>query len=254
MRRSACVLLLATVLVAGFVSAGGLHGLGSARSSAPGTSAASPGPATPRPPEYGPPPAVGASDALSSEERVRAEGLARAAIRKRTASSAHVRRRLVLLAVERQRAEHAGKGRRADALFYDYATDEAVRAVVDLDAGLVGDVAASRGVQPPPTPEEARQALELILADPTLGPALKRTVLSMAGIELTGSGGLSASAVAFRAAQAHGLRNAGAVAACGRQRCVQLFLKIPQGGWIDASRVVVNLSRRQVVVLTPPGP
>lgn len=140
----------------------------------------------------------------------------------------------------------AGRHTMAQVDLYDYATDSLLTRDVDLSTGQVAGTVRRHGVQPPPVADEVRQALALLLADPRLGPGLRTDYTAETGKPLRGPAQLAAQGMTYRAGQAAGA----SVARCGVHRCVQLFVRVPGGKWIDTSRVVIDLSARRVAVIS----
>lgn len=136
---------------------------------------------------------------------------------------------------------------------YDYATDSLLTRTVDLSTGRVTGTLRRHGVQPPPTADEARQALAVILADRRLGPGLRTDYTAATGKALTGPSQLVVQAMTYRTHAGTGPAATAArdpLAVCGTHRCVQLFVRVPDGGpWIDTSRLVIDLSARRVAVV-----
>lgn len=138
--------------------------------------------------------------------------------------------------------------RRADVYLYDYDKDRAIRRVVDLETGKVESTKTFRG-QPPIAPDEAVRATGLVLADERLGAGLRDTYEKVTGKPLTSASQVRSQAVRFKADLAVGAKNRQRVSDCGVHRCVQLFIELPNGQWVDTSRLVVDLSTDRVQVL-----
>ena len=103
--------------------------------------------------------------------------------------------------------------------------------------------------QPSATAAEARRAAELVIQDQRLGPLLREDFRHTTGKPLTSAKQLRTQALIFRVSQATGATNASDVAACGKHRCVFVFLQLPNSGWVDSTRLVVDLSAGRVHVL-----
>ncbi|NSC21298.1 Tat pathway signal sequence domain protein [Streptomyces albus subsp. chlorinus] len=152
-----------------------------------------------------------------------------------------------LLATDLSEDAEAGRPRRAEVSFYDYADDALIHRTVDLDVGKVTGTDTSRGSQPPPAWAEAHEAAELLLKDP-LGAGLRADYRRAAGKKLTRAGQLGTQGLTYVPHTERG----DALDACGKQRCVRLFTRVAGGGpWIDTQRFVINLSDRTVHRLGP---
>ncbi|MFC4067388.1 hypothetical protein [Actinoplanes subglobosus] len=122
-------------------------------------------------------------------------------------------------------------GRQAEIYFYDYKTEKLVKQVVDLTTGKLTKSFSATGMQPPASEQEARTALELLVADP-LGK-------SLAGVD-----GLVPTAHIYTAKPA----DRGA-SQCGRNRCVQLIVQTEDGRFLSVSEFIIDLSGRTVARL-----
>lgn len=131
---------------------------------------------------------------------------------------------------------------------YDYATDTLLTRDIDLTTQHVVSTARQHGVQPPPTLDEVRQAMTLVLADPRLGDGIRTAYRTQTGRTLTASSQLTLQGMIYR--HANGGQPGAPTTACGAHRCVQLFSRIPGGKWIDTSRIVIDLSARHVTVIS----
>ncbi|TMU99538.1 hypothetical protein [Streptomyces sp. DASNCL29] len=138
---------------------------------------------------------------------------------------------------------------RAEVQLYDYASDTLITRVVDLRSKKVLDSTRRHGVQPPPTLAEAREAVKVILADRRLGPGMRESYASQTGKRLTSPAQLRLQSMSFLGSRAEGVDGARKVSRCGEHRCVQLFVRIPGGKWIDTSRIVIDLSARRAAVI-----
>ncbi|MFF7212446.1 Tat pathway signal sequence domain protein [Streptomyces sp. NPDC008238] len=133
--------------------------------------------------------------------------------------------------------------RRVEVLFYDYGHDRLVKKTVDLTAGTVERTDTATGLQPPPSPDETRQAAALLIGD-ALGAGLRADFTAATkGRELTSPGQLRLRGISFNTAEQ--FAPAG-LAKCGRHRCVRLFTQVKDGPWIDTTQLVVDLSDRTV--------
>jgi hypothetical protein len=178
-----------------------------------------------------PSPAPG--DPLSQDEIRRATEVATASSRAHMASG-----RLELLYVERD-DDKAEADRRAEAYLYDYAEDALIVRTVDLAEGKVVEEAKGRGVQPPPSRREELRAAELLLAHPKLGKGVRSEYKKAAGRQLRSAADLQVRGLIFR-------DKAGA---CRTHRCVRLFVRLPDGRYLDTSRIVIDLSAKKVHTL-----
>ncbi|MBP8539162.1 hypothetical protein [Streptomyces sp. MK37H] len=138
---------------------------------------------------------------------------------------------------------------RAEVQLYDYASDTLITRVVDLRSKKVLDSVRRHGVQPPPTLAEAREAVKVILADRRLGPGMRESYASQTGKRLTSPAQLRLQSMSFLGSRAEGVDGARKVSRCGEHRCVQLFVRVPGGKWIDTSRIVIDLSARRAAVI-----
>ncbi len=138
---------------------------------------------------------------------------------------------------------------RAEVQLYDYASDTLITRLVDLRTEKVLDTARQHGVQPPPTLAEAREAVKVVLADRRLGPGMRESYTSQTGKRLTSPSQLRLQSMSFLGSRAKGVDGARKVSRCGEHRCVQLFVRLPGGKWIDTSRIVIDLSARRAAVI-----
>ncbi|MFE1550802.1 Tat pathway signal sequence domain protein [Streptomyces sp. NPDC058718] len=133
--------------------------------------------------------------------------------------------------------------RRAEVRFYDYAKDELVTRTVNLGTGKVERSAAQRGVQPSAHPDELREALELILANP-LGKGVKEDYKDATGKQLTSTEQLWFNGDVYRPYREANVP--AQLADCGKHRCVRLVTKVLNGAWINTRNLIVDLSARTV--------
>ncbi|MFD5386587.1 hypothetical protein ACFWMG_16905 [Streptomyces sp. NPDC127074] len=138
---------------------------------------------------------------------------------------------------------------RAEVQLYDYASDTLITRLVDLRSKKVLDSARQHGVQPPPTLAEAREGVKVVLADRRLGPGMRDSYTSQTGKRLTSPSQLRLQSMSFLGSRAKGVDGARKVSRCGEHRCVQLFVRLPGGKWIDTSRIVIDLSARRAAVI-----
>ncbi|GII61915.1 hypothetical protein Skr01_20000 [Sphaerisporangium krabiense] len=107
-----------------------------------------------------------------------------------------------------------------------------VRSESTADAGPAG--AATR---PAPTRWEEARATEVLLAQPRLGALVRRSYAAAAGRPLTSPAELRVHSLIFRR---HG---------CELHRCLQLFVRFPDGRWLDVGRVIADLTTGELRVL-----
>ncbi|MEU0842437.1 hypothetical protein ABZ370_23600 [Streptomyces sp. NPDC005962] len=137
----------------------------------------------------------------------------------------------------------------AEVQLYDYASDSLITRLVDLRSGKVLRSARQHEVQPPPTLAEARQAVKVILADRRLGEGMRASYKAETKKPLTSPSQLLIQGMSFLGSRAEGVKGAEQVSQCGAHRCVQLFVRIPGGKWIDTSRIVIDLSAGRTAVI-----
>ncbi|MFH8366693.1 Tat pathway signal sequence domain protein [Streptomyces sp. NPDC018031] len=145
-----------------------------------------------------------------------------------------------------EEATAADPPRRAEVRYYDYEDDTYITRTVDLDSGKVERTDTQRGVQPPPSGDEVREAARLVIADP-LGEGLRKDFLDATGRKLTGPEQLTVTGFVYRVDE----ENPGPerLAECGEHRCVRLFTRVVNGPWIDTRQLVIDLSDRSVARL-----
>ncbi|GIF02672.1 hypothetical protein [Actinoplanes siamensis] len=136
-----------------------------------------------------------------------------------------------------------GTGRQAELYYYDYASEKLFKQVVDLTTGKLAKSFSAAGMQPPASAQEAKAALDLLVADP-LGADFKAAYRKATGQDLSGTAGLVPTAHIYTSKPA----DRGATQ-CGKSRCVQLIVKTADGHFINVTDIVVDLSGRQVARL-----
>jgi hypothetical protein len=140
------------------------------------------------------------------------------------------------------------KSRKADVVYYDYAKNQSVEVVVDLNTNTpLETVVKPKGVsnQPYFTRPEITAAMQLIFNHPQMGPILRKAYQDVTGNTLTDVSVLEAQGgVYFPDHQSNLSRLA---AACETERCMQLFIPIDDTHFLDATNVVVNLSSGEVL-------
>jgi len=187
-------------------------------------------------------------DPLTAQERESATALARADARvHELLGSGRSRQIYVDFIAAKPARETYGSDqpphRYADVLFYRYDGDLGVRALVDLQARAVTDVARVNGESVPINGEEIAEAGRLALADP--------------GVARLFGGKIPAFRVATRPAtkqetndnRIEGLRTLGASPndPCYRHRCIALFFRT-NNRYVYLNRVVVDLTSQRVTV------
>jgi hypothetical protein len=216
--------LLAVVAGLGFVTAGGVAFWPGGGAEPPTAQAA---PAVRTAP-------AGADDPLTPEEVTRAREIAGAGARERLASG-----RVELLYVERDDDKAAEGRRRAAAYFYDYRTDRLIVRMVDLADGRVVEETAARGVQPPPSGREEFRAAAILLNDERLGRGVREAYAKAAGRPPASAADLSTRGLSYTAERGP----------CRTHRCLRLFVRLPDGTFLDTSRIVIDLSAKKVHTL-----
>lgn len=190
------------------------------------------------------------SDPLTDDEIKRAEQIA--ANRQLLDSAENVKgdrgpQRLTvdLVDPEDDGTDGANAPRRADVTFYDYKSDTLVTKTVNLDTGKVEETGTQHGVQPPLSRAENAEAATLLIADP-LGAGLKADYKDATGKALTSPDQLLLNGAVYRATP--GAQPA-VLDKCGEHRCVRLFPKVVNGPWIDARKLIIDLSAGKVARL-----
>ncbi|MEV0144198.1 MULTISPECIES: hypothetical protein [unclassified Nonomuraea] len=174
-------------------------------------------------------------DPLSDEEIRRAGDIATSA-----GPRAHFAAgRAELLYVERDDGKASEGTRRAEAYVYDYGTDTLTVRTVDLGEGKVVREVSGTGTQPPPSHREETRAAELLLAHPRLGEGVRTAYRRAAGKPLGSTADLWLRGLIYTARRG----------ACATHRCVRLFVRLPDGTFLDTSRVVADLSAKKVQIL-----
>jgi len=189
-------------------------------------------------------------DPLSEAEQARAEAIALADARVQAYLAGSTR--TAVLVVERHQESkdvyQAGHWpRRADTLVYDYQQDRLVQAVVSLASGLVDEVDVDAGVQPPLTPAEGRSALDIALADPAAGAAIRAAWQRATGGAPFDADALEPSPWVFRSDSLEPGTLPG-TESCGRHRCAQLMVATRDGVLLDGLPIV-DLSAERVASL-----
>ncbi|WP_436532176.1 hypothetical protein [Actinoplanes sp. HUAS TT8] len=137
----------------------------------------------------------------------------------------------------------ADGGRQAELYYYDYKSEKLFKQVVDLKTGKLAKSYSAAGMQPPASPQEAKVALELFVANP-LSADFKEAYRKATGQTFNGTDGIEPIAHIYTAKPADQGANQ-----CGKSRCVQLIVKTADGHFINVTEIVVDLSGRTVARL-----
>ncbi|BCY08623.1 hypothetical protein [Actinoplanes sp. L3-i22] len=134
-------------------------------------------------------------------------------------------------------------GRQAEVYYYDYQAGKLYKQVVDLKTGKLAKSYSAAGMQPPASPQEAKTALELFVANP-LSADFKAAFRKATGKTFAGTDGIEPIAHIYTSKPA----DRGATQ-CGKSRCVQLIVKTADGHFINVTEIVIDLSGRTVARL-----
>ncbi|WP_433366246.1 hypothetical protein [Streptosporangium sp. CA-115845] len=178
-------------------------------------------------------------DPLTGQEVAQATTIASAGSRSHLAAG-----RIKLLYVERDDDKDTSDRRRADAYLYDYGSDRLIVRTVDLGRGTVVRETVARGVQPPPSPEEETTAAGLLLAHPGYGKVAREAYARAGGGRLGSAADLGLRGLIFTPSG-----EKGPARRCEVHRCLRLFVRLPDGTWLDTSRLVVDLSAKKIHTL-----
>ncbi|MBB2913959.1 hypothetical protein FHS43_005268 [Streptosporangium becharense] len=178
-------------------------------------------------------------DPLTGQEVSRAAAIASAGSRTHMAAG-----RVELLYVERDDDKDTPARRRADAYLYDYGSDRLIVRTVDLGRGRVVRETVTRGVQPPPSKEEEATAAELLLTHREYGKGVREAFARAGGRRLTSAADLGLRGLIFTPSGEDGPARR-----CDTHRCLRLFVRLPDGTWLDTSRIVVDLSAKKIHTL-----
>jgi len=179
-------------------------------------------------------------DPLTGQEIAQATTIASAGSRSHMAAG-----RIKLLYVERDDDKDASPGRRsADAYLYDYGSDRLIVRTVDLGRGEIVRETVARGVQPPPSKEEETTAAALLLAHPGYGRTVREAYTKAGGGPLRSAAELGLRGLIFTPSGERG-----SAKECEVHRCLRLFVRLPDGTWLDTSRMVVDLSAKKIHTL-----
>ncbi|MFF3439974.1 hypothetical protein [Streptosporangium sp. NPDC002721] len=177
-------------------------------------------------------------DPLTGQEVARATTIAAAGSRSHMAAG-----RIKLLYVERD-DDKDSSGRRADAYLYDYGGDRLIVRTVDLGRGEIVRETVARGVQPPPSKEEETTAAGLLLSHPAYGKVARDAYVKAGGGPPRSAADLGLRGLIFVPSG-----ESGPAGECEVHRCLRLFVRLPDGTWLDTSRMVVDLSAKKIHTL-----
>ncbi|MGW0589418.1 hypothetical protein [Streptosporangium sp. NPDC002607] len=178
-------------------------------------------------------------DPLTGQEVAQATTIASAGSRSHLAAG-----RIKLLYVERDDDKDTSDRRRADAYLYDYGSDRLIVRTVDLGRGTVVRETVARGVQPPPSKEEETTAAGLLLAHPGYGKVAREAYARAGGGQLGSAADLGLRGLIFTPSG-----EKGPARRCEVHRCLRLFVRLPDGTWLDTSRLIVDLSAKKIHTL-----
>ncbi|HEV2853475.1 MAG TPA: hypothetical protein VHC97_11790 [Thermoanaerobaculia bacterium] len=184
-------------------------------------------------------------DPLTPEERQAASSIAYADARVSSFLGSGRNRQIYadFISVKWGSASDQPSGRYADVLFYRYVDDLGIRALVDLTAGAVLDVAHVNGESVPITTEEVQEAANLALADPRVAQLFGGTVPPF--VVATGP----ATEEDLNTNRIEGLRTVASSTEdpCFQHRCIVLFFRM-NNRYVHMDEVVVDLTTQTVNV------
>jgi len=122
-----------------------------------------------------------------------------------------------------EKSEQNNGSRWADTLVYDYATDELITTVINLESNSVVSVKRTRDMQPPLSDNELERAMSLVLEDDEEFSILAAEFKSITGEILTSKQQLQYKAFTFFADSMPNTVN-DASKECGKQRCAQILI------------------------------
>lgn len=134
-----------------------------------------------------------------------------------------------------------GTDRIVDVVLYDYTGNQAMLQEVNLTTDRVTS-SSREGVQPPPSPDEVDYAFALFLDDEAASADVRAEYTAVTGEELASIDQVGVSGGSF-------VPDAGTVGgeSCTLDRCVEMQIRIPGGGYLDTTGFVVDLSTRSVI-------
>lgn len=146
-----------------------------------------------------------------------------------------------VLLIERNEEKGAPKDqRRADVFIYDYASNELIESLVDLNTSEVIRSERKQGVQLPLTENELKRAKEIVFEDEDERAILEDEFRRISSRELTNTSELNIKAFTFLADSLPNRVNE-ASKQCGIHRCAQLMLYTHENIVFEISPIV-NLS------------
>lgn len=146
-----------------------------------------------------------------------------------------------ILLIERNEEKGAPSDqRRADVYIYDYATNELIQSLVDLNTSTVISSHRTKGVQLPLTPTELKRAKAIVFDDEDELAIIKDEYRRITQKEMTNVSELNIKAFTFLADSLPNRVNE-ASKHCGEHRCAQLMLYTQDNVVFEISPIV-NLS------------
>lgn len=150
-----------------------------------------------------------------------------------------------VLLIERHEQKGAPKSQRyADMFIYDYATDELIESLVDLNSSHVISTQRKQYIQLPLTENELKRTKQIVFADEDERQVLENEYLRITSKQLTDISELNIKAFVFTADSMPNRINE-ASKLCGLHRCAQLML-YTQENIVFEITPIVNLSRNIV--------
>lgn len=146
-----------------------------------------------------------------------------------------------VLLIERHEQKGAPKGqRRADVFIYDYATNELIQSLVDLNTSKVISSTRKQGIQLPLTEVELKRAKQIVFDDEDERQILEHEYNRITSRVLSDTSELNIKAFTFTADSLPNRVNE-ASKQCGVHRCAQLMLYTDENIVFEISPIV-NLS------------
>lgn len=147
-----------------------------------------------------------------------------------------------VLLIERHQQKNAPKGQRiADVFTYDYATNELIESLVDLNTSEVIKTSRKQGIQLPLTQNELEKAKRIVFADEEERQILENEYRRITSRHLTDTNELNIKAFTFTADSLPNRVNE-ASKSCGIHRCAQLMLYTSDNIVFEITPIV-NLSK-----------
>lgn len=136
------------------------------------------------------------------------------------------------------------KSRLADVFYYNFATDEVLQQIVDLQKGIIREETVFTGLahQPYITPLETEAAFQMLLDHAKFGPALRSIYSKTNSKPLRASDQMRAQAGLFYPSSKVGTPQEEITRSCETHRCVQIFLHAGDGTLIDTNNIILDLS------------